>query len=101
VSAEQVAIIPQCEECRKLWLPADGDRWQAYWIDDGPEERLVFYWGACAEREQTRTFAENCHAEGRGFESHHPLFTVRAPLGRGFALDSDHSARAKPAHSTR
>jgi hypothetical protein len=30
---------------------ADGERWQAYWIDDGPEERLVFYCETCAERE--------------------------------------------------
>jgi hypothetical protein len=52
VSAEQVvAVIPRCEECRELWLPGDGDRWQAYRIDDGPEERLIFYCAACAERE--------------------------------------------------
>jgi hypothetical protein len=43
VNAERVASIPQCEECRKVWLPADGERWQAYWIDDAPEEKLVFY----------------------------------------------------------
>ena len=24
VSAERVALIPQCEECRKVWLPAEG-----------------------------------------------------------------------------
>jgi hypothetical protein len=51
VSAEQVAVIPQCEQCRKLWFPGDGDRWQAHWIDDGPEERLLFYCSGCAERE--------------------------------------------------
>jgi hypothetical protein len=52
VSAEQVALIPQCEECRRVWLPVLGrERWQAHWIDDGPEEKLVFYCLDCAERE--------------------------------------------------
>jgi hypothetical protein len=27
VSAEQVALIPQCAECGEVWLPADEDRW--------------------------------------------------------------------------
>jgi hypothetical protein len=51
VSAEPVALIPQCEECNKVWLPTDGERWEARWIDDGPEEKLVFYCPECAERE--------------------------------------------------
>jgi hypothetical protein len=52
VSAEQVAIVPQCEECRKVWMPPDEERWQAHWIDDGPEERLVVLLsGVCADRE--------------------------------------------------
>jgi hypothetical protein len=51
VSAEQVAAIPQCEECRRVWLPGDGSRWEAYWVDDGPDERLVFYGPECVERE--------------------------------------------------
>jgi len=42
---------PQCEECRKVWLPADGEPWQAHWIDDGPEEKLVSYWPESARRE--------------------------------------------------
>jgi hypothetical protein len=42
VSAEGVSFIPQCEGCRKAWLPDDRDRWQAEWIDEGPEERRVF-----------------------------------------------------------
>ena len=50
VSAEPVALIPQCEECSKVWLPTGGDRWQAHWIDDGPEEKLV-HCADCAERE--------------------------------------------------
>jgi hypothetical protein len=51
VSAEQVALVPQCEECRKVCPWADRERWQAHWIDDGPEEKLVFYYPECAERE--------------------------------------------------
>jgi hypothetical protein len=51
VSAEGVAVIPQCEECRKVWLAADDGRWQAYWIDDGPEEKLAFWCPDCAQRE--------------------------------------------------
>jgi hypothetical protein len=51
VSVEWVAVIPLCEECRKGWLPHDRERWQAHRIDDGPEEKLVFYCPECAERE--------------------------------------------------
>jgi hypothetical protein len=32
-------------------VPAGEGRWQAYWIDDGPYETLVFYCPECAERE--------------------------------------------------
>ena len=48
VSAEQVALIPQCAECHRVWLPDDGDRWQAYFDAD---DELVFYCPECAERE--------------------------------------------------
>jgi hypothetical protein len=34
-----------------VWLPADGERWQAYRVDDGPEDKLVFYCPECAEQE--------------------------------------------------
>jgi hypothetical protein len=51
MSAEQILRIPECEECRRLWLTANGERWQAYWIDDRSEDRLVFYCPDCAERE--------------------------------------------------
>jgi hypothetical protein len=52
VSAEQVALIPRCKECGEVWLPADEDRWQARWIDDGgADEVLVFYCHDCADRE--------------------------------------------------
>jgi hypothetical protein len=48
VSAEQVALIPQCAECGEVWLPVDEDRWRAYLDTD---DELVFYWRECAERE--------------------------------------------------
>jgi hypothetical protein len=51
MSAEQVAFIPQGEECRKVWLPDDRERWEAYRIEDGPDDRLLFYCAECAERE--------------------------------------------------
>jgi hypothetical protein len=43
VRAKRLAVFPQCEECRTLWLPFDPERWQAHWVDDGPDEKLVFY----------------------------------------------------------
>jgi hypothetical protein len=51
VSAEQVAIISQCEECRRIWLSTDREQWKTHWIDDCHEEKLVFYCPECAERE--------------------------------------------------
>lgn len=51
MSAEQVALIPQCVECPAVWLPDDGGRWRAIWIDDGPDDELLFYCPECAERE--------------------------------------------------
>ena len=54
MSAEPVALIPQGEECHKVWLPTDGDRWQAHWIDDGHEEKLVLHCAECAGREFER-----------------------------------------------
>jgi hypothetical protein len=50
VSAEAVALIPQCAKRREVWLPADEERWQARLTDDEPAE-LVFYCPECAERE--------------------------------------------------
>jgi hypothetical protein len=50
VSAEYVAVILRCEPCRKVWVPAVRERWQAHWIDEGPEE-IVFYCRECSERE--------------------------------------------------
>jgi hypothetical protein len=34
-----------------VWLPADEERWQAYWVDDGSDEQLVFYCAECAQGE--------------------------------------------------
>jgi hypothetical protein len=48
VSAEQVALIPQCAECGDVWLPVDGDRRKAYFDTD---DQLVFFCPDCAERE--------------------------------------------------
>jgi hypothetical protein len=47
----RVALIPACEECRKLWLPGDEEHWHAYWVDDGNEDCLLFYCPDCVERE--------------------------------------------------
>ena len=51
MSAEQVVLIPQCEECGRVWLPDERERWRALWTDHGPDEKLVFYCTACAKRE--------------------------------------------------
>jgi hypothetical protein len=53
VSAEQVALIPECAECDARWLPADEARWRGYLGGDDLDEpaELVFYCPECAERE--------------------------------------------------
>lgn len=48
MSAEPVALISQCEECTRIWLPDERDRWRCY-LDD--EDNLVFFCPECAERE--------------------------------------------------
>jgi hypothetical protein len=45
---EPVALIPQCAECRTLWLPDDPERWHAYLDTD---DELVFRCAHCSERE--------------------------------------------------
>ena len=54
MSAERVALIPKCVECKAVWLPADQERWRAYLgcdeYLDGPAE-VVFYCPECAKRE--------------------------------------------------
>ncbi len=44
----------QCIECGRIWLSTDADRWRAFWHEEGPRARLVFYCAACAEREFPR-----------------------------------------------
>jgi hypothetical protein len=52
MSAQSVAALPRCEECERLWLTTSNvERRHAYWIDDGPEEKLVFYCRVCAKHE--------------------------------------------------
>ena len=51
MSAEQVALLPQCAECGELWLAGDPEPWRCYVVDDGPDDKLVFYCPDCAERE--------------------------------------------------
>lgn len=51
MSTEQVAAIPRCAECLDGWLPADEERWHCYVVDDGPDDKLVFYCPECAGRE--------------------------------------------------
>jgi hypothetical protein len=50
VSAERVVLIPQCAECRQVWLPADEDRRRTYLTDDEPQ-KLAFCCPRCAGRE--------------------------------------------------
>ena len=52
--SESVALIPRYAECEALSLPADEERWRAYFgcdehLDEPPE--VVFYCLRCAERE--------------------------------------------------
>ena len=51
IRTEPVPLVPHRIECCAVWLPADEARWQAYWIDGGPEEKLLFYCPDCAECE--------------------------------------------------
>jgi hypothetical protein len=53
VNAKQVALIPQCAECRAAWLPADRERWRAQLGSDDLEvvPEVVFFCPRCAERE--------------------------------------------------
>jgi hypothetical protein len=41
VSAQRVALIPECAECERPWMLAEADRWQAYLTDDEPPELEV------------------------------------------------------------
>jgi hypothetical protein len=48
VNTPEVALIPRCAEYGEVWLPADEDRWKAYFDTD---DELVFYCTNCGERE--------------------------------------------------
>jgi hypothetical protein len=50
VPSERIALIPECAECGKPWLPADEERWQAWPTCDEPPE-LAFFCPKCGERE--------------------------------------------------
>jgi hypothetical protein len=50
VSAESVALIPAVRRVREIWLPAEGERWEAYLTDDELPE-VEFFCPTCAERE--------------------------------------------------
>jgi hypothetical protein len=49
--------VVRCVECRRVWRFLNRERWRAYWIDDGPEEKLLFYCPQCSERDATRSVA--------------------------------------------
>ena len=53
MQVDGVALIPKCAECEAAWLPADEERWRAYFGGDDLDEpaELAFYCPACAERE--------------------------------------------------
>jgi uncharacterized OB-fold protein len=47
VSAEGSGARIRCEECGRVLLAADEDKWRCYRVDD----ELVFYCPDCAKRE--------------------------------------------------
>jgi hypothetical protein len=55
MSDEQISFVQECVECEAVWMPADETRWQARLIDDGPDERLIFFaLGAASTRRSGR-----------------------------------------------
>jgi hypothetical protein len=48
VDAEQVAVVPECEECGAVWLPADPEHWR---LVLGDVDELVWLCAACWEHE--------------------------------------------------
>jgi hypothetical protein len=51
MNSQDVAIVPNCEECGERWLGVDVERWRAVFIDEGPDERLAFWCAECWLRE--------------------------------------------------
>jgi hypothetical protein len=43
VSAESVALVPQCAECGAIWLASDARRWMVWWTDDELSELPIYY----------------------------------------------------------
>jgi hypothetical protein len=50
VKAESLALIAECVECGRPWLPAERERWFANLTDDEPPE-IAFFCSECAARE--------------------------------------------------
>jgi len=75
VSAEGIALIPECAECDARWLPADEERWLAHLGGDDLDEpaELVFYCPRALARADRRL----CWALVRVHDGRLP-----APLGR-------------------
>ena len=56
MSAERVAIVPECVKCGAVRLPADGERWRLVRVDlyeftSAYGYELAWYCARCAERE--------------------------------------------------
>jgi hypothetical protein len=51
MNSQDVAVVPEYEECGERWLPADPKPWRAEFIDDGPDDVLRFWCPDCWERE--------------------------------------------------
>jgi hypothetical protein len=48
VTPEQVALVPQCSECKRIWLSEDKERWRAYLDCD---DEVWLFCPECAGRE--------------------------------------------------
>ena len=53
MQAKSGALIPECAECERPWLPADEERWRAYLGGDDLHKpgEVVFMCPDCAKRE--------------------------------------------------
>jgi hypothetical protein len=82
MSAESVALIPQCAECGACWLPADEECWRAYLGSDTLDEpaEVVFYCPDCAEREFGDELRDERHPLARRgqAECHRPHVASRS-----------------------
>jgi hypothetical protein len=81
VSVESIALLPQCAECGKVWLPADSEHWEADLTDDEPPE-VAFYCPSARSASLAATEAEGAlpGAYGRVRAQYRPLnLAVRKP----------------------